>query len=703
MSGDADAALNAVLHAVAEVVLTRPHQAGLAREPERMVAEQSKILRRALEKVPGVRARVADLLAERSLPDRAEPYVTLLVHPDAEVVRTGLVLCDATGNHQRDRAAARSAERLERKVADLRSRLERAEGRLEHARREISEKDRRLVEVGGALAEYEDRLVGLEERQGIERIRWKDPHALAAALLGVLEPLPPKPRDDAASRDPRVYRSGVAVASAKATEATADSRDRYLEDVARTVKLDRNRLLDVLRAMVDPTPPCEPTPATVRELDLRITPLGAGTEIGGSCLLVEAGDTRLLVDAGTVPRDGAPPPDIDRALAGPLHGVVVTHAHNDHCGYVPALVARRPDLRVLATPETVQLMPVMWTDTVKVTRGRDRVWSEWGADSSAHYGHAEVRAAVGRCEEVPFGARRRIGDLTIELFPAGHILGAAGVVVRAGDRRAVITGDISGFAQESVDGYRLPESAPGADLLVMESTCCGENHGDRTGRVHELIRSVAEIYEGGGRVLIPAFALGRAQEVALILRRHLPDVPVRIDGMATDLAHLFESATAGSERPLEIFGGAVAVADRPRELETFRTGVIVSTSGMLTGGPAVQWARHILPEPGSALFVSGYQDEESPGAELLRLAGQGGGEFALMDRDEKISLRVLAKVATMRLSAHADRGGLLEIADGVAAAHVMLVHGMAGRQRRFAEVLGHRGHRVVRTEEWRAG
>lgn len=700
MSGDAPAALAAVLRAVAEVVLTREHRAGLARDPDRMVAEQSGVLREALQRVDGVRTRVRRILADRSLPERAAPYVTLLVHPDPVVVGSGLVLCDSAAQEQRDRTVTRAADRNDRKLEDLRARLARAEGRLDYARNDLAERSRLLDEAQAALSEHVERLSDLQERLDIDRLRWTDPHALAAALLGALEQPPPEPRDDAASRDPRPRHDDAERAGKDHTARVAAARERYLNEAAEASGLAPDELLGVLRAIVDPLPPRQRSATVVTELDFRITPLGGGTEIGGSCLLVEAGGTRLLVDAGLVPRDGSPPPDIDRALDGPLDGVVVTHAHNDHCGYVPALVARQPGLRVLATPETVRLMPVMWSDTVKVTRGRGRLWSEWGVESSTHYGHADVKSAVGRCEEVPFGTERRIGDLKIELFPAGHILGAAGVVVRAGDRRAVITGDISGFRQETVDGYRLPESAVGPDLLVMESTCCTETHDGRTERVGELIRAVAEVCEGGGRVLIPAFALGRAQEVALILRRHLPDVPVRIDGMAVDLACLFESTTAGKGRPLEIFGGGIAVADRPRELETFRTGVVVSTSGMLSGGPAVQWARHILPEPGSALFVSGYQDEESPGAELLRLADRGGGDFALIDRDEKVDIKVLAKVAKMRLSAHADRIGLREIADDVDAAEVMLVHGVYGRQRKFREVLKQRGHVVVPTESW---
>ncbi|OLT24073.1 hypothetical protein BJF79_14050 [Actinomadura sp. CNU-125] len=427
-------------------------------------------------------------------------------------------------------------------------------------------------------------------------------------------------------------------------------------------------------------------------------PLGGDDHIGGSCLLVEAGGTRILVDAGLRPGDpGGPPRDIARAFDGPLDAVVVTHAHTDHCGYVPGLVARRPDLRVVATPPTTALMPAMWTDAVKVMAGRERGRARWGdAGAAALYGRDDVAAAVRRCEELAFGAPRGIGALTVELFPAGHVLGAAGVVVHAGGRRVVVTGDISGFRQETVDGYAVPESARGADLLVMESTCCAEEHDDRGMRVGELVRAVADVHRGGGRVLIPAFALGRAQELALIMKRWLPEVPVRIDGMAADLSAEFELL----DPSLRILGGGTAVAARPGELDTFRTGVVISTSGMLTGGPALQWARRILPEPGSALFISGYQDEESPGRALRDLADTGG-EFTLPDRAGEATVPVRARVATMRLSAHADRRGLLDVVDEVAPGRTMLVHGVAHRQRAFRETLRVRDRATVGTGAWR--
>ncbi|MEU8802271.1 MBL fold metallo-hydrolase [Spirillospora sp. NPDC048819] len=680
-------ALGPVLLAVALAVLERPSAARLPPDPGLLVEERTPMLLSALARFPALRRNAAERLAEAGAGDEARALAAVLLHPDDAVVQAGLRWVERRGRAAE--RASRNAERATRKIDDLRKRLKAAHGRLEYARQDARGAAGRLADTREALAEQEERADDLTRRLAIERRRWTEPRALAAALLRVLEQPPPRPAEDAEARDPRRDPRRDAAPP-------GGGHNAHLAAAARAAGRDPAEILSTLRAVVDPVPP----PVTVAaELDLRAVPLGGDTHIGGSCLLVEAGGTRILVDAGLRPGDRAEPPRaIDRALDGPIDAVIVTHAHNDHCGYVPGLVARRPDLRVLATPETVALMPVMWADTAKVMAARERRRARWGADAAVLYGRRDVEVAAGRCEELAFGVPRRIGALTVELFPAGHILGAAGAVVRAGDRRVVVTGDISGFRQETVGGYRVPESARAADLLVMESTCCTNDHDGRDAGAAGLVRAVAEIHQGGGRVLIPAFALGRAQEIALILRRQLPEVPVRVDGMAADLATVFETL----DPRLRVFGGAVAVADRPAELDTFRTGVVVSTSGMLNGGPAVQWARRILPEPGSALFISGYQDEESPGRALLGLTA-AGGTFALADHAGEITVPVRARVETLRLSAHADRRGLLDIADEVAAREIMLVHGFPGRQRAFGEVLRVRGRRTADTRGWRAG
>ncbi|MEU6730449.1 MBL fold metallo-hydrolase [Nonomuraea wenchangensis] len=669
-----------ILQAAARVLLSRPTMAGAEHDAEQFAVERRPVIIDALIKVPALRVKVREELEIRHDQPELHAASSLILSTDDDVVRAGLRLLELLNRSDTARETLRT--RLQTRISGLRGKLETEKGRHEHA-------VKALQSAGNALADAEKRAEELETQVAALQRRLHDPRVLASNLLAILQQSPDLTRESAEARDPRNER--------------LDGQDRSpLKVAAETAGITPDSLVGALQAIISPPQPQMSPQVTVsRERTLRVRPLGGATEIGGSCLLIEAGETRLLVDAGLIPGDPAlPPRHIDEALSEPLQAVVITHAHTDHCGYVPALTTRFPSLRILATPETTALMPRMWADSAKLMGERERLHRRWGTDSEPLYQRDAVELTARRCEEVPFGVTRTIGDITIELFPAGHILGAAGVVVRAGDQRVVITGDISGFRQETVDGYSIPDSAREADLLVMESTCCAEEHDSRETRVKDLLRAVDDVYAAGGRVLIPAFALGRAQELAMIMRTRMPHVPVLLDGMAADLASSFESITGDRHSPLRIFEGNVSRAERPEHLDVFTSGVVITTSGMLTGGPAIEWATRILPEPRSALFLSGYQDEESGGAKLLRLVEDQASHLTIDDRGKKKEIPLRARIEMMRLSAHADKRGLLDIADEVGARQTMLVHGLSRRQQDFRQILGVRGHRCVATGPW---
>lgn len=432
---------------------------------------------------------------------------------------------------------------------------------------------------------------------------------------------------------------------------------------------------------------------------LAVTPVGGFDHIGGSCMLVETATTRIFVDVGLRPNVSLRQPgplQILQHAEKPVDAIVITHAHADHAGFVPWLAGRHQNTTILCTPETSALLPTVWADSVRVMRAEADSTANWSEPVEPPYGDVDVESAEKARRPLPCGQTMKVGDISVTLFPVGHILGAAGVVLAHGGRRVVITGDIDDRPQASVGGARIPQKlAAGADLLIIESTYCDDRHNDREAEGATLIEQANQVLAAGGRVLIPAFGLGRAQEIALLVKNLLPGVRVLIDGLARDLTDLYELNGA----PAVFDENITKVTDRTRQIQGFQNGIVITTSGMLTGGAAIPWAQAVLTDPLSALFLCGHQDAEAPGKELERLARLDINQprtVTLKDNDGRsVVVTVSAQVFRYNLSAHADREGLMKVIGEVAPKEIMLVHGEPGPQRNFRAVLESQGRIVV--------
>ena len=418
---------------------------------------------------------------------------------------------------------------------------------------------------------------------------------------------------------------------------------------------------------------------------MRLIPLGGASEIGASSLLVEIGGRRILVDAGIRmnPVDGDALPDLSRLEANPPELLVLTHAHMDHLGALPLVHASFPRLPILATPPTVALASILLGDSLRIMESR-------AADGEIPiYGPGAVESMLARFQKVGFGQEvRPLGDgLTVVFHVAGHILGAAMVEFRTRHERLLVTGDVSIDPQRTVPSAAAPRGP--FDVVVVESTYGARLHANRTAQERALVQTVAETVAGGGRALIPAFAVGRAQEVLLILRhafgrKEVEPFPVRVDGLVRSVCGTYAAHPADAGRDLarriekgdhpfyDEFVRPVEAAERHQVLDEGPC-AIVSSSGMLTGGPSRVYAAALASDPASHILITGYQDDEAPGRRIQEVAAAGGGTISIDGR----TIALACRASTYHLSAHADGQQIAALVASVSPGAVVLVHGEA--------------------------
>lgn len=436
---------------------------------------------------------------------------------------------------------------------------------------------------------------------------------------------------------------------------------------------------------------------------MRITFLGGADEVGASSILIEIGGKRLLIDAGIRPSpkvrwglSGDQLPHLD-AIDAP-DAILVTHAHTDHTGALELVVGRYPQCPVYATPPTIALTRVLHADARRIMQSRLDEEGELPL-----FDDVAVEKLVSALTPIEFHARLPLGEnLAATFYPAGHIVGAAMILLDSDEGRVLISGDISVSPQRTVDGCKLPTLRP--DVLILESTYGGRLHANRATEERRLVERIATITNASGKVLIPAFALGRAQELIEILRAfrkagELASIPVWVDGMVRAVCGIYSQfpdalPLALQERGAKFFDETTraieTVAQRNALVWETSPAIIIASSGMLAGGPSLSYARALAGKPEHAILLTGYQDEESPGRKLQAMATRGHGTLRL----GKDVVDVQCQLGTYALSAHADEGQLIALTETLDPTTVFVVHGDAPARASLQRALRERGRRV---------
>ena len=403
---------------------------------------------------------------------------------------------------------------------------------------------------------------------------------------------------------------------------------------------------------------------------MKIQFLGAADSVTGSRHVVELGGDRVLLDCGLFQgfkvhreRNWAPLPEAMRDA----DAVVLSHAHLDHSGYLPALVKQGFRGAIYASPATCDLAAVLLMDSAHLqeedARRANRMGFSRHAKALPLYTKADAQRAIARFKPLPSGREQRVGRLGITLTPAGHLLGACSVTLSDGGRaQLVFSGDLGRQADLLMPP---PQPVPRADVLIVESTYGNRAHPqeDPAARLADIVnRSI----ERGGSVLLPSFAVGRAQALLLLLQRLkrrglIPQrLPIFVDSpMAVAATALYRRHARLLKVPpremKDLLDGVTEVESAPQSMRLSRSrwpSVIISASGMATGGRVLHHLKAMAPDPRHHVCFPGFQVGGSRGARLVA----GATEVKIFG--EYVPVR--AEISHLEsLSGHADSDELV--------------------------------------------
>lgn len=433
---------------------------------------------------------------------------------------------------------------------------------------------------------------------------------------------------------------------------------------------------------------------------IRVTPLGGAREVGRSCFLLQTPESNVLIDCGInvaasntdrFPDFRAAKLEIER-----LDAVIVSHAHLDHVGFIPYLYKYGYSGPVYCTEPTRDLMTLLQLDAIGIGEREDR---------ELPYSSKEVQNMVKHVIPLEYGEVADITpDMRVTLYDAGHILGSSVVHLHIGEglHNVVYTGDIK------FGDTRLLEAAnyefPRVETLIMESTYGGryDIQPHRKDSEKTFMHIIQETVKNKGKVLVPVFSVGRSQEVMMVLENYYRygglDVPVFLDGMIWEATAIHTSYPEYLKRHIRhrIFNGynpflaetfeKVKPRERQSIIESKEPCIILATSGMMTGGPSVEYFRNFAGDSKNTLAFVGYQAEGSLGRRIQN----GISELPIEKNGRTSALKINMQVKTIDgFSGHADRRQLLGYCKKIhpKPKRVLIIHGEEKKAMNLAATL----------------
>jgi len=385
---------------------------------------------------------------------------------------------------------------------------------------------------------------------------------------------------------------------------------------------------------------------------MRLTFLGGCREVGKNALLLEVNDRRILLDYGVKLQ---PEPAEFPEVVKDVDVVFPTHAHLDHAGAIPVLFHHSTPA-VITTKVTIELMELLLKDFVKVMKRKGM---------EPRFSKENVIQVIKASHSLPYDVPVFLHGTKFVLHDSGHIPGSAYVEIVRDGKRIVYTGDIKLKSQRLVNGAKLTKEK--VDVLITECTYGDKDHPERRKEEKRLKEEIDVTINQGEVVLIPSFAVARAQELLLVLKDYRSYIAV--DGMAKEATEILLRNPSFLLAPKElrkVYGSVKRVRNqRERKRILKRKPIVISTSGMLNGGPVLYYLKRIRNRRESLLAFVGFQVEGTPGRSVL--------ETGIYRNEE--TWEVNCRIRKFDFSSHAGRNELFELIERLEPSLVVCIHG----------------------------